>query len=294
MSTVPAASTVSSTVRTAFNFNILKAPLCTMDGWQTPHFGLFNSVSKANIGQTVSKDYVPHTTDDVIALTEAAQHAFDSDVSIDCHFDKGHYVKIQPNKDYRKSVYGTNDNVYPRILINASLNGRAFRATMGWYRDLCMNMSMMTKVKGTSVSIRHMSNLRGDMDSLIATFNTLKESWGSLEAVIDSMQAQEVNLASFLDAVYGEPTAQEGRGLTIHRNRTEEIMRRVQSERLRSGRPTLQPGVFTVSGWEAYNAVQGFAQHKASRNGDPNSFGRIVAASSDRYVKKAEELVLAM
>jgi len=48
-----------------------------------------------------------------------------------------------------------------------------------------------------------------------------------------------------------------------------------------------------VSAWEAYNAVQGYVQHDASRKGSPSDFSRIIGASRDMSVKKAETLALA-
>jgi hypothetical protein len=49
----------------------------------------------------------------------------------------------------------------------------------------------------------------------------------------------------------------------------------------------------TVSAWEAYNAVQGFVQHDAqAKQGFKGSFDRILRASNDANVRKAEKLVL--
>jgi hypothetical protein len=48
-----------------------------------------------------------------------------------------------------------------------------------------------------------------------------------------------------------------------------------------------------VSAWEAYNAIQGYVQHDATRKGNPSDFARIISAANDQAVKKAESLVLA-
>ena len=293
MSTVNA-ETVAEIVKRNFNFSVDKFRLSGPDNMKTPFYGLFRSDDASSVGQSCKAGYVPHTTEDVLALTEAAQCAFDNDVQVDCHFDNGHYLKISPNMEKRKSIFGTADNIFPRILINASYNGRAFRASMGWFRDLCMNMAEMKQISGTSVNIRHSTGLRGKMDALIAQFNTLKQSWGTLETVIEGLESHTVNLASFMTEVYGEPSTTEGRGLTIHQNRTEAIISRVISERQRSGRPALTPGNVQVSAWEAYNAIQGYSQHVATRKGNPGSFARIIAANNDKAVLKAESLVLAL
>jgi hypothetical protein len=49
-----------------------------------------------------------------------------------------------------------------------------------------------------------------------------------------------------------------------------------------------------VSAWEAYNAVQGHAQHDASRKGGhKTNFQRALLASRDPHVKAAERLAIA-
>jgi len=287
-------SSASQIVRDAFNFSVDKFPLSGPDNMQTPFYGLFRSDNQqVATDRSVSKQYVPHTTDDVCAIVEAAESAFDCSAEVKCHFRMGHYVDIAPNADMRRSVYGTTDNVWPRIVVSAGYNGKAFRATMGYYRDLCRNLAMMTRVSGTTVSIRHSSGLRGHMDQLIADFTHLGQSWDTLTETITAMQSREVQLADFLRDVYGEPTAETGRAVTIHQNRTEAIFRRVLSERRASGRPQIDSS-FTVSAWEAYNAIQGFSQHEATRrSGFNNDFDRILMASRDRNVLKAEELLLA-
>jgi hypothetical protein len=51
---------------------------------------------------------------------------------------------------------------------------------------------------------------------------------------------------------------------------------------------------FVVSAWEAYNAVQGYTQHDASRKGNATNFDRILLASRDKNVRMAEELLLSV
>ena len=82
------------------------------------------------------------------------------------------------------------------------------------------------------------------------------------------------------------------RAVTVHRDRTEAIFKRLQSERFRTGRDRMT-GTFEVSAWEAFNAVQGYVQHDATRKGSPSDFARIIQASNDAAVKKAETLALA-
>ena len=287
-------SSVSDTIRSTFNFSVDKFPLSGPDGMSTPLYGLFRSDTSSLVGsKSVTSRYHPHTTDDVCALADAAENAFDDDIDVRCHFRAGHYVDVKPNLAQRKAVYGTEDNIWPRILIRAGYDGESFRATLGYFRDACSNMAMMSMVNGTSVCIRHTSGLRGKMDELIATFNTLKSSWSNLTDVVDQMQSREVVLQDFLNQLYPQPEQAEGRAVTVHRNRTESIVRRVMRERLTTGRPSIGAD-HKISAWEAYNAVQGYVQHDAqARKGFTGDFDRIIRAANDITVRKAERLAIA-
>ena len=287
-------NSVSEQIRSTFNFTVDKFPLSGPDGMSTPLYGLFRSDTSTLVGsKSVTARYVPHTTDDVVALSEAADTAFDGDIDIRCHFRNGHYVDVKPNRADRLAVYGTQDNIWPRVMIRAGYDGESFKASLGYFRDACQNLEMMSMVSGTSVSIRHTSGLRGRMDELIATFNTLKNSWSNLTDVVQDMQSREVVLSDFLNQLYPQPEQAEGRAVTVHRNRTESIVRRVMRERLTTNRPAMGQD-FRISAWEAYNAVQGFVQHDAqARKGFTGEFDRIIRAANDQTVRKAERLALA-
>lgn len=284
---------ILNSVREQFNFTVEKFPLSGPDGMRTPFYGLFRSDNSEVVGNAVTARYLPHQTDDVLALVEASAAAFDGVADVRTYFNNGHYLAIQPSKEQRKAVFGTTDNVFPRIIINAGYDGRAFHACMGLYRDLCKNMAIMRMVKGTTVSIRHTSGLRPKMNELIKTFGTLRNGWAAVEAAVDNLESRRVNMVEFLRQVYGEPATDTGRGATMHRNRTEAIFNRLYSERMRSGRPQLSQD-FTVTAWEAYNAVQGYVQHEATRHGSISEMGRIVLASDDAAVLRAERVAFEM
>jgi hypothetical protein len=139
------------------------------------------------------------------------------------------------------------------------------------------------------------------MDQLIATFSTLKQGWENIAATALRLQDREVRMVDFLDQIYGRPTTEQlalaatgqaVRAVTVHQHRTEAIWNRLNSERERTGRPKLAD---KVSAWEAYNAIQGFVQHDAqAKEGFKSEFARILRASNDAFVRKAEELVLAV
>ena len=178
-------------------------------------------------------------------------------------------------------------------------DGKAFTASLGYFRDACSNLAMMRMVNGTTVSIRHTSGLRANMDELIATFETLKNSWSTLTDVIETLESTEVRMTEFLDSIYGRPTddqldraarGEKVRAVTTHQNRTEAIWKRLNRERNITGRPAMTN---VVSAWEAYNAIQGYVQHDAqSKDGFKGDFDRILRASNSQEVRAAEKLAL--
>jgi len=200
-------SDVSAAVRSAFDFTVDKFPLFGPDNMSTDQYGLFRSDTGYLTGvKSISKQYVPHTTDDVCALVEAASTAFDGHLDLKCHWRNGHYVSINPTVEARRSVFGSNDAIWPRIMLRGGFDGKGFKATMGYWRDLCLNMSMLEQVEATSVSIRHSSNLRMKMDELIQTFEGLKAGWDNLTEVAANMQSRTVNQYEFIREVFADRT----------------------------------------------------------------------------------------
>ena len=283
---------ISAQVAAKFGFSVDKFPLSGPDGMKTPFYGLFRSDTAEVVhDKSVSFNYTPHTTDDVVTLVECAEEIF-GDCSPRCHFRKGHYVELAPSRDQRLAVYGTRDNVFPRMLISAGYNGDSFRVTLGYYRDLCRNLAMMSSVSGTSVSIRHDTNLRTKMDELVQQMQGLRDGWSNLQDTIVRMESAQVSLSSFMERMYGEPPTQEGSARTRHENRTASIVRRVIRERNLSGRPAFDGVNDNVSWWEAYNAVQGYSQHDQSRRGTVTAFDRELLANNSQEVKRAERMAI--
>ena len=299
---------IADTVRNLFNFNVVKKPLSAVtksdeinpigELLETPCYGLFREDTGQYVGGgSVSDRYEPHTTDDVIALVESAANAFDDDVQLTASFDRGHFIEVAPSNERRIQIHGEHDNVFPRMIISAGYNSRPFASSIGFYRDLCSNLAMLESVEDTSVSIRHTRSLRDKMDDLIEIFNGLRDGWSTLTDTIKHMNNREVHIREFLLDIYGTPSVDaEGnvssRSRTMHENRIYSIMKRWHNERHRSGREILKGSV--VSAWEAYNAVQGHAQHDASRKGgDKTNFQRALLAARDPHVKAAERLAIA-
>lgn len=282
-------------VAAAFDFTVDKFPLSGPDGMTTPWYAMFRSDGAGVVGEgSVTDRYVPHQTEDVIALVDACESVFDEASQVKTHFRNGHYVSVAPSDDYRRSIFGSRDNIFPRLIIRGGYDRSAFNVTLGIYRDACQNLVMLRSITETYQSIRHTSGLRFAMDELIGQFQTLKEGWNTLTSLVESMEASEVSMVDFLNQVYPEPDADAGqRAVTIHKNRTEKIFRRLQRERVKTGRPAIG-STFEVSAWEAYNAVQGFNQWDAPRReGFKGEFDRILQAAKNPAVNKAESLALA-
>jgi len=286
---------VQEKVVNAFNFQIEKFPLSGPDGLRTPFYGLFRSDSNQIVGRAVTKSYVPHQTDDVLAITEAASKALGEDIDVKCHFRDGHFVEIAPPPSYRRAIFGTADNVFPRCIVNAGYDGRAFKASLGFYRDLCSNLHI-PKSTGLAMSmkINHTSKLRSFMGEMIEGFRGLGDSWDTMVEQIRFMQNREVNIVDFLNEIYPQPEDDSKRAVTMHKNRTEAILRRLMNERHKSGRPEIASDR-KVSAWEAFNAVQGYVQHESTRrSGFNNDMDRMILASKDKAVFAAERLALAL
>ena len=305
MSSVSSSSDVSAAVRSAFDFTVDKFPLFGPENMRTDQYGLFRSDTGYLTGvKSISKQYVPHTTDDVCALVEAASTAFGGHLDLKCHWRNGHYVSIAPTLEQRRSVYGTADAIWPRIMLRGGFDGKGFKATMGYWRDLCLNMSMLETVESTSVSIRHSSNLRGQMDELIHSFEGLKDGWENLTAVAERMQSRTVNRLDYVREVFADrmPTDEQLaqlainpnakiRALKVWDNMLRAMQNRLDSESKRSNRAA---GRQEISAWEAFNMVQGYIQHDAqAKTGFKDQFSRILRAANDKHVRRAAQIAMA-
>lgn len=286
---------ILDSVKSAFNFSVDKFPLSGPDGLRTPAYGLFRDDSGEFVGSgnnTFTQGYEPHTTDDVIALVEAASPLFDDNIEVKCRWSDGHNVFIQPDRGFRRSVYGGNDSIWPRMIIRAGYNGRAFSAVMGLYRDACSNLSIPRQVSGTNITIRHTFSLRDKMDELLKDFSGLSQAYDNLFDACQSMEANTLRVSDFLQGVLGNMPQEEGSKRTRYENRLEDIVSRMMKERIILGRPDM--GEDKATGWELYNAVQGYVQHDKPRRGTPHDLDVILKTADDQMVRKAETLALSL
>lgn len=285
------ADAIVSHVKSRFNFTVDKFPLAGPDSMRTPFYGLFRSDTMEVVGEPVSARYEAHQTDDVLAIVEAAAVAFEGVADVRCHFNDGHHLIIQPAKQHRLDVFGTEDSVWPRIFVRAGYDASAFRASLGMYRDACKNLMRIKAVTEATYCVRHVVGLRDNMDAMIRQFQAIGSAWNLVCEKVLAMESVKVNLKDILTDLFGEVETQEGRSRTIAINRLESICNRIWQERSISGRRSMGPNV--VSGWEVYNGVQGWVQHDKTRRGCSTIFDRVILADADPIVSRTEELVLA-
>ena len=323
-----AATFIATTLREAFNFEIEKLPLIaqrTTDGYfdynseeddwpryvepktenlETPHFGLFRNDNWECIGNSFKKNYVPHTTADVIRVTEAGAAAFNGDVSLRCHFHNAHYVHIRPTMEERTAIYGTEDSIFPVFGIRGGFDARGYQVWLGFGRDMCSNMAELKTVASCRTSIHHDANLSTNMDSLVETFANLKMNWDELVASVRRMEANEFDIDQFLEAVYPSPEDDDTVRVKNNHYRTiRDIKLRLSQEYFRTNRPIANiyyrktsKGDNLIhgrcSGWLLFNAVQGYAQHDGRGSGTRTEFEGMIRASNSPRVAHAEKLAL--
>jgi hypothetical protein len=133
------------------------------------------------------------------------------------------------------------------------------------------------------------------MDELVETFQALKGSWDDLTGAMERMQQRQVNMTEVINSVFGVPEDDASKNkVSRHVKLTEQIFRRLRREyQTLEGR--MFPDDNMVNGWLAYNAVQGYVQHDATRKtGFGDDFQRILGSMNSGEVRKAESLLLSV
>ena len=271
---------------------------------ETPHYGIFASdmvngpgAGLVCIGKACSDRYLPHETEDILRIADAATtvfDGFDDKPKVSGYFREGHYLTITPSDAMRHKIKGAGkDHVFPRIRISASYKAQSITAQLGFYRDLCSNLVMLQTVSETQVKIRHNQKLEERMRELIAQFSDLSNRWSTVTDHLDQLAATRITLSDALEKVFPAPEKEEGRVVTTYDKRIRAIIRRLQEEQTVADIP--HPlHVATVSGWSFLNAVQGYIQHTVSRKQSLNNqWDRSILAAKDPRVKAAEQLVFA-
>lgn len=287
--------TIAQTIENAFPFSVDLKSLYGPDGQRTPHCGLFRSDNGQNVGNAFKSGYTPHQTSDVVALAEAASDAFGTDCEIETAWNDGHFVTIAPTREYRRQIFQPRsnddggDNVFPRLIVKAGYNGRAFTGTLGIYRDVCSNLQILRQVGGHSASIKHTTGLRGRMDDLRSTFLQVAAQWSHAADLLQLLEAKPVNLAEFLANVYPMDDGANKATRTTHEKRVAAIVNRVIRERRDAGRPSFGTD-YDVSAFEAFQAVNGYEIWDKPRRGRPSPMDRVIKSFDSKPSQRAEKL----
>ena len=290
------ATNVRDAVESSFQFSVDKLPLFGPDRMPTKHYGLFRSDTEECIGMAVSKRYGPHTGDHVATLAEAGAYAMDRHGmigSVSCHWKDGHRVFIKPTDDQRREICD-GDGVFPMLSIHAGYDGTPFRFTLGMFRDVCRNLSMIEKVGGMSLSasIRHTQSLNFKVADLVDQVQALTDRTDDMIESFREANQREVQLADFVMSVYPIANDATPRTQASHRERMRLITRRVWRERDQvNTHRTWGDGVVTA--WEAFNAVQGYEQHDARRRNVSGTMDRAITAFGNKAVTAAAGLAFA-
>lgn len=271
-------------VRSTFS-PVSMAPLTGPDNMTTPHFGLFRMDDGYCFPISVKSAYKPHTTQDIVDLTTACLTAWNS--THQCRVTPnwgpaGHRVIIGPSKNYRRSICGTKDNIYPRAVLDFPFGGRP-KFTVGMFRDVCKNLQI---IRGDKYTTKFGHTTSGRI-VLADTIDRLKSGIGqfdSLYSLVANMKEQDANVADFLAELYPAPPADaSAKAKTQAKNRTEAILTRMLDERTKLDIPNNDPRTANV--WELLNAVTGYVQHTKTRrqqNGkDLDLVGRAFQAIND-------------
>ncbi len=283
--------TARNKIETAYPYSVDKLPLRGPDNLRTPHYGLFRSDTGECLKYAPKSTYTPHTREDIVTLTEAAMEGFGDIVDVDCGFRQGHRLVVVPSKEHRRSIFGTNDNLFPRCIISGGYNGQAFKATIGAYYDRCLNLVMLASKGEFSQSIRHNGKLRGRMSDLVDKFRILAGQWDRVADIAAEMNTRETSIAEYIATVY--PLASDATDTVAKkcRNRAIAIVKRIIRER----QLTLGDAgnIERATMWELYMGVQGFVQHDMTRRNSPSDFVRAELAAKEAPVQLALELSLA-
>jgi hypothetical protein len=289
---------IAARVEASFPFRVEKFPLAGPDNMPTDLYGLWRvgADGMEHVGNAVKRGYEPHQTDDVVALVEAASQVF-GESNLRCSWRQGHHVIIEPTQDQRRAIYGTDDCIFPRVYISAGYGGKPFSGSLGFYRDACRNLAMLRSVSSVSFSVKHTNKLRRCMGELVDSFGRIAESWPAVVAAAQQMERQRCSIESFLGQIYGLPEGASDRTAGNYEKKINRIISRIAKERLKLGRD-MGDDTDTASGWELFNAVQGYEQHDARRKGQPSDMDRIVqtmqTGSAANRIALAERLALSV
>ena len=273
-----------------------KLPLMGPDNHATPHYGIVRTDrtgADAWFPVTVKKGYVAHTTDDVKTICLAAAQGFGvspDEIIVEAAWAKnGHRVCIQPTKDYRRSIIGS-DTVWPRFIVRANYGGK-FTASAGMFRDACSNMQMMRRVEETTLALRHTSSFRDHFDSTVKEFQGLAAKYENVVEAARMLADRRVAVKEFVAELFPVPENAGQAKQTRYENKVGEMIARLTREQLELGQSM---DTQEASPWMLANMVTGYVQHDKGRVGKVNDVERMFLAVDDRLCDRAWDLAFTM
>lgn len=299
--TIELRSHVAKTVSDAFPFRVERFPLEGPDNLKTPHYGLFRTDQAECVGRAVTNRYHPHQTSDVAVLADAAATAMEltaDNIDIQTGWDAGQIVTIGPSKAARTAMFDDGgDRVWPRIVIRARYDARAFIARAGMYRDVCKNLMLVRKISNCTVSINHgTAQFDKRIEAAVERFKQLDTRFADVASHVQRMQTVDVPAIEYVgDVLQVTPQSPKSKHVAaiIHRLRRELGMSSGDPFGEIDRNDDVAVAGVTVSAWSAYNAVQGWAQHEKTRRnvarGDWTA--RAYRALDDPIVRRAEALL---
>ena len=283
-----------------FPKQIIKKPLFGPNREETGYYGLFTETGKPVGRNSVTERYVPHQLEHIRPIVESVLGlpGFE-DPKVTAEWKNGHYVRIQPSDAYRREVF-KGDSIWPQLDLWFGLGGLPARDRLPMKRDACSNLMMVRNSSEINFSIKHTKSLETRIATIQDQFYNIVANWDAVVDHCKEMHAKRINLKDLLAEMFPAPQGDAKRAVTNHNDKINAIWSRImrESHKLNLESPSLANPVTT--GWMAYNAIQGYRQHTASRKGEKGmsqerkAFERSVSVLDDTTVQRAESLILSM
>lgn len=245
---------------------VSKLPLFGPDREPTGYYGLFTEDGDIVRTSSVTKDYKPHTREDVADIATVVNDVFPASM-IRSTFSNGHILRMRPDRSERLTNYG---GLWPDLSIKGTFEG-SFEVGLWIFRDDCSNLMMMRTVDSVLYRIPHRGPIRERLDEVRESLSTLREGWNGTLECVRKMDQVRLHAYDGLRRIFGLPIDSEGAALTgrsetNYYQRMDSILRRINTERSRTPGGVaggfIEPDNPAITGWELYNAVQGYYQHR--------------------------------
>ena len=284
-----------------FPKQIIKRQLFGPSGEETGVFGLFDENGNFIGRSSVTDRYVAHQFDEhvrPILHSVLGLPGFEN-ATLKAEWKEGHYVQIKPSDDYRREVF-KGDSIWPQLDLWFGLGGLPARGRLPMKRDACDNLQMVRNSSEISFSIKHTKSLETRVARIQDQFHAIVANWDSVVDHCREMHAKRINLKDLLAEMFPAPQGDAKRAVTNHNDKINAIWARITRESYKLNLETPSLASPMTTGWMAYNAIQGYRQHTASRKGergmsqDRKEFERSVSVLDDSTVQRAESLILSM